>query len=221
MPERVKVQLSKAVRRVRLAGNTPPSQGGDAVINGDLDQLLEEAYRDGYGRATQEWSARLTEVLRSLDREAAELNQCRCSFMESLEKNVIDLGIAVAEKYILSERERGQYCITTVVRKMMEQLEHRGGRLTVALNPQDFAALDPQAKLDEEGAFETVRVVVDPEIPLAGCRLDTGLGRVVFSLEEQMEEIRQVLEEMEVPEYGGCGDELGSPETDAQPVGAG
>jgi len=41
-----------------------------------------------------------------------------------------------------------------------------------------------------------VRVVGDPSIPLAGCRLDRGLGQASFSVEEQMEEIRLILNEM-------------------------
>jgi flagellar biosynthesis/type III secretory pathway protein FliH len=189
-------------------------------MEGGMDRLLEEAYQDGYARATKEWGARLTEVLRSLDREAGKLSACRQEFIASLERSVVDLGIAVAEKFVLGERDRRNYCIAEIVKSVLGKLELKGGRLTVALNPADYDALDRQAQLDEEGVYESIRVVAEPEVPRAGCRLDTGLGRVAFSLEEQMAEIRNLLAGTEVSDESGRDDQLESSEADAQPVRA-
>ncbi|MHC4942916.1 MAG: FliH/SctL family protein [Planctomycetota bacterium] len=225
MSELLKIRLPKVLRRVHVPGSrgakARSAVGGMAPsMEGEMDRLLEEAYQDGYGRATKEWGARLTEVLRSLDREAGKLNACRQEFISSLERNVVDLGVAVAEKFVLSERDKRNYSIEAIVKSVLQKLELKGGRLTVALNPSDYEAMDREVKLDDEGIYESIRVVAEPEVPRAGCRLDTGLGRVAFSLEEQMEEIRQLLARTEVLDESGQDDEIESSEADAQPVRA-
>jgi len=51
--------------------------------------------------------------------------------------------------------------------------------------------------LNIDEATPSVRVVSDLTVPMAGCRLDRGLGQASFSLEEQMEQIRSMLMNME------------------------
>ncbi|MFH1999847.1 MAG: FliH/SctL family protein [Planctomycetota bacterium] len=205
MPDKLTVRLSGKLKRVSIPGARPApaaaaEQAETQAESADRDTLLKEAYQDGYNRAAREWASRLNEVLKSLDLEASRLNVCRQEFMVSLEKNVIDLGIAVAEKFLISERDRRLYSINAIVNDVIEKMDTKGSRLSIALNPDDWASFDEQAGVEAKELFQSIRIVADPTVPLAGCRLDTGLGRVAFSLEEQIEEIRHLLMEAEIPE---------------------
>lgn len=216
MSNAVKIRLPKIPKRVRVISPLPLLKEGGGAAGGPeglqgavcLDTLREESFRKGYARAAEEWSTRLSEVLASLDRESARLNECRREFLSSLEQSVVDLALAVAEKFLISERERGRYCIRAIVHSVLEKMEDGGGRLTIALNPKDLDELEEGGALAEADDLPTLKLVKDPSVPLAGCRVDTGLGQVAFSLEEQMEEIRKAISTMEVPENDGCDNQL-------------
>lgn len=212
MSRTIDVKLPAAPREVHVKG--APRKKNEPKAE-EMDALLQAAYHDGYRRATGEWTARLSEVLNSLDREAAGLTACRQEVMDTLEKNVIDLSLAVAEKFLFSEIERREYGITAIVNALMERLDGKGGRLTVALNPEDHEALDAEG-LTTADAFTSIRLMADGNVPPAGCRLDSPLGRVTFSLEEQMKEIRHMLAEMEVPENDGRDDEYQPAQADPE-----
>lgn len=206
MPKSLTLKLSGKLKRVFIPGIRPSAPASEdagqaPAVTADMETLLKEAYSDGYQCAAKEWASRFTEMLKILDLEASRLNACRQEFMGSLEKNVIELGVAVAEKFLISERERRIYSINTIVNDIIEKMETKGGRLTIALNPDDWASFDEQAGLDAKELFQSIRIEADPAVPQAGCRLDTSLGRVAFSLEEQIDEIRQLLAKMEVPTH--------------------
>lgn len=203
MSEALKLTFPRSLRRVYV--NRPPV----AVVPGqplelDLEAERKEAFDEGYQAAAREWSQRLTGMLTSLDSEAAQLNACRQEFVAAMEQSVVDLSLAVAEKFLISEREKRNYDIKAIVQSVLERLDDKGGRLTITLNPEDLARLGDDMDFPEAESFSSIRLTADPAVPVAGCRLDTSLGRVAFNLEEQMTEIRKMLTEVEVQEYDRC-----------------
>ena len=210
MSDTLSISLPRPLRAVRLKDvlssraesapePAPVKTGEDRALA--LDELRDTAFREGYAKAEGEWAARLSQILMTLEQESARLADCRRDFAEGFQESVVDLALAVAEKFLLSERERRNYAIETIVNDLIERTEHQGGnRLTIALNPGDLKALGDGAGIDPGAACPSVRFTADPTVPLAGCRLDRGLGRVAFSLEEQMDELRTLLATMESPE---------------------
>lgn len=214
MSEALKVRLPRVLKEVRVLGAVSPTYGSlpsldtaeTVDMDGELESAREEAFQHGYEKATSEWAARLDGVLLGLDKEAGLLSDCRKDFLESLEQSVVDLGIAVAEKFLISERERRRYSISTIVKTMLENVEDKGQKITIALNPADMEPISTEGVTVKDGPFKAIKLIGDPAVPLAGCRLESGMGSVAVSLEEQMKEIRRVLMEMEVPEDDGRGD---------------
>lgn len=203
MCEALRIRLPAAPAAVRVEGAPPlPEEPGGA---GDSDR--EAAFREGYAAATEEWRGRLAEALRRLDEAARNLEAAGRRYWEGLERNTVELGLAVAEKFLISERDRRRYAIPAMVRALLEGVEGTAGPVTVALNPGDLAVLDERAFLDAVAGAAVVKVAADPDLPPAACRIETRSGTVSMSLEERMEELRRLLAEMEVPEdEGGAGD---------------
>jgi flagellar biosynthesis/type III secretory pathway protein FliH len=214
LSEALKVRLPRVLKEVRVLGSVSPTYGSlpnlDAAetvdLDGELESAREEAFQHGYEKAASEWAARLDGVLLSLDKEASLLSDCRKEFLESLERSVVDLGIAVAEKFLISERERRRYSISAIVRTLLDKVEDKGQKITIALNPADMEPISTEGVTVKDGPFKAIKLVGDPAVPLAGCRLESGMGSVAVGLEEQMKEIRKLLMEMEVPEDDGRGD---------------
>jgi len=207
LPDLVHVRLAKPLKAVKVKGAVPGTDSPEIGGGGDGDDIrADAAYEQGYKAATKQWSERFSEVCRSLDNEAALMNTCRCEFLKALEKSVVDLGMAVAEKFLISGRERREYAIPAIVHSVLEKIDNKEGNLTIALNPVDLEALDEDVCLFEDASFKTVRITGDQTVPQAGCRLDTGLGSVAYDLEEQMKEIKRILSETEVPADETVGD---------------
>ena len=204
MCEPLKIRLPAAPAAVRVEGEGPsgpePAEGADPSAHG------EAAFREGYDAAAEEWKARFGEALRRLDEEAKRLESYRARYWESLERNAVELGLAVAEKFLISERERKRYAVPAMVRSLMEGLGEARGGVTVVLNPGDLETLggkDPLEEMEGTEGKPVVKLEADPSVPPAGCRIETRWGSVSMSLEQQMEELRKMLTHMEVPEDEG------------------
>jgi flagellar assembly protein FliH len=200
LSEALKITFPRPLRRV-FVKRPPVTAAANRSADVDIDAERKEAFDEGFQAASREWTARLSGILKSLDREAAQLNACRQDFVQSLEQSVVDLALAVAEKFLIGEREQRHYEIRAIFQSVIERLDDKGGRLNIALHPEDLERLGEDAEFPEAEAFSSIRLAADPSVPPAGCRVDTGLGRVAFNLEEQMAEIRKMLTESEVLEY--------------------
>ena len=214
MSEILRIKLPERLKGVRVRSVHGPGTGvlptfggaGPGAGETDFEDLHEAAFQEGFKAAASEWKSRLAHTLRRLDEEAVRLSECREVFFAQLEQSVVDLGLAVAEMVLISERERKRYSINAVVQSLLEKVDVKGGPITIALNPGDMGALSSEGVAVQDGKYASIRLKEDPEVPPAGCRLETGAGTVAVSLEGQMKEFRRLLTGMEVPEYDGRGD---------------
>lgn len=201
MPDQIKMRIQRALRDVRVVTPPVPKDTSSEQQNPSgfscLETIKEEARVQGYEQAKQEFMTRFSQMLMVLENEVKQMADTREEYYASLAENAMEIGMAVAEKFLISEREKRNYSITAIVNSVIEKMESKGGRLTIAVNPEDLEALGDGSGLNIDEATPSVKVMGDPSVPMAGCRLDRGLGQASFSLEEQMEQIRSMLAELE------------------------
>jgi flagellar biosynthesis/type III secretory pathway protein FliH len=214
LSETLHIKFPRELRRARIVAVTQPKgtaphrckDGNPGGLIEEIQAVQETAFKEGCAHAEAAWVARFSELFQGLEEEAARLCACRRAFEAAMEKNVVELGLAVAEKFLFGERERRAYSIKAIVRSVLERLDVGEAKLTIALHPKDLERLSEEGGLGQEAEFSNLRFVNDPDLPRAGCRIDTGFGHASFSLEEQMEEIRKLLKETEIPCHESSGD---------------
>jgi len=150
LPDTVKITIPKVLRNVRIAGgaclepqpaNATEQAGADSVGFSCLDTFKQQAFSEGYEQGVQEWSARFSQALMALENEATRLAEAKLDFMNSIHEGAVELALTIADKFLISEKEKKNYSITAIVNSVLEKIDHKGGRLTIALNPEDVEAL--------------------------------------------------------------------------------
>ncbi|KKM12341.1 hypothetical protein SY88_04110 [Clostridiales bacterium PH28_bin88] len=160
--------------------------------------LREAARRAGYdeGRLAG-WDEGLRQA-QSLKDEAGQVLESarleRAATLEGLEKEIVGLALAVAEKVVRRQVSVEQDIVLDIAR---EALRRAVDSHNVFLRVHPSLADMLQGKRDElernlvEGA--SLQVVADSGISPGGCRVETEMGDVHATLEEQLGEIRDAL----------------------------
>jgi flagellar assembly protein FliH len=111
-------------------------------------------------------------------------------FLRSLEREVLDLSLAIAEKVIEHEARSDRTIVLGVIRGALE--EARGATIVeVRLNPEDFDLVATRwQEVAPESLLERGQLVADDRIQQGGCVIETQTGRVDAQLASKLERLR-------------------------------
>jgi len=152
----------------------------------------DRGFREGVAFQKEE-TAPVAEELARLVREIGGLKQ---RIFSASEKEMLRLVLAVAEKVIHREASLQADVILHVLRNAMRSVVDREG-MKIRLNPRDFRHI-MEVKQDFLQSIDGVRNVLfeeDAGIGPGGAMIETSFGEVDARLEQQIEEIRNALEE--------------------------
>ncbi|MBX7257132.1 MAG: hypothetical protein K1Y02_12285 [Candidatus Hydrogenedentes bacterium] len=178
-----------------------PEMTAAAIIqqaNEEADSIRQAAYEEGVQQGLAAASVQFQEsvagVLDALQAISGDLRQTRESFLDSLETQVIQLVGAITHRILAREAHIDLEVVRNTVRAALEHLVNRE-RVTIRLNPRDFAAMREQsidlgAHLD--GLTDLV-ISPDERVAPGGCMLETETMSVDARLDEQL---RRILDAM-------------------------
>ncbi len=182
-----------------LPGTAPISDEEDA---NDIDdgvgvaETLRKEMQAEHSAATAAVEQRLRqELAEELKRERQRIGQSILQFEQSrkeyfvrVEREVVQLSLAIAAKILHRESQVDPLLITALVRVAVDQLKE-GTVACIRVRPEDASLWT------ETFAFEiakgTVGVVQDAALSPKDCILDTPLGSVNLSLDVQLKEVER------------------------------
>lgn len=192
--------LAKAEAEARrlLADAAREAEALVTSARAEAGALREAARRAGYDEGRLAGRAEAERQAQSLKDEACQVlesaRQERAAMLEGLEKEIVGLALAVAEKVIRRQVSVEQEIVLDIAR---EALRRAVDSHNVFLHAHPSLAGMLQEKRDElernlvEGA--SLQVVADSGISPGGCRVETEMGDVHATIEEQLAEIRDAL----------------------------
>lgn len=146
---------------------------------------FERGYQSGLRSAHQEQEATLLQLV-TLTRNAIEDAD---EFTRALERQVVDLSLAVAEKIVERELRSDPALVVDVVREALDEV--RGvTSASVRVNPEDHALVAPQwERFVHRPLADRAHLVADERVERGGCLIETQMGVIDAQLSSKLSEI--------------------------------
>ena len=127
----------------------------------------------------------------------AAMKEAREVFLESLEGQVVELAVLIAERVLEREASTDRELLQRTVRRALAKIADRQ-KLRVQVHPDDAAAMREHriTLLEEFDGAEEIEVEVNEAVTLGGCIVESELMQVDARLETLL---ANVLEELKDP----------------------
>jgi flagellar assembly protein FliH len=157
-------------------------------FNDGLEKGISEGEKAGFERTAQ----KLEPVLNSLRQALLQLNNLRQDTVQKLEKEVVELALAIARKVICREIEVDKEVVVWVARQALTKVED-SGKITIKLNPSDLQFInETKYRLSEMiGNIDNVKLESEDTIHSGGCVVETDLGDIDARIEHQLQAVEE------------------------------
>ncbi len=164
-------------------------------------EVLAEAKSRGYAEGLAQAETELQQKCSELESLVAAINEKQNTFFMRMEREVIELAIAIAAKVVEREVEAHPEIVVEQVRRCVRRL-HERERLCVRVNPSDVEtvrAAKAELMAGHDG-LHRMDVVDDRRVAKGGCVVESQSGILDARLDRQLKEVGRVL--LEASENG-------------------
>jgi flagellar biosynthesis/type III secretory pathway protein FliH len=177
------------------------SHAADPATIGDKDartiaEIEEKYYQRGFAAGEkagfQSRTQEVETVLRSLQQALSQLQGLHKEIYHAVEKEIVDLALAVARKVVCQEVKTNKEVVLEIVQAALSRVEVPG-EITIKLNPADLQFIrETNIQLtDFFPHLDHVKFEAEASISNGGCIIETNLGEIDARIEKQF----QVVEE--------------------------
>ena len=151
----------------------------------------EQGERDGRDAAKKQFES----VLQSLRQMLAELESLRRRESRNLEKELVELALAVARKVVGREVTVRPDTVAHLLHEAIGHLEH-AGTLTIRLNPADLERLSDVSSQVLSGLNDPgrVRFEADASLSVGGCFIESEAGEMDVRVEQRLRAIEDAFQ---------------------------
>ena len=205
-PENVRVcmPLEDKFQRVRYEDGEsnciPLASEKSSSADGFDAQAYQDGFNDGLEKGTDEGektgfeqaAKKLEPLLSSLQQGLLQLKNLRQDTYQKLEKEVVELALAIARKVICREIEVDKEVVVGVAREALTKIEDPG-KITIKLNPSDLQFIsETKYQLSEMiGNIDNVKLESEDSIQSGGCLVETDLGEIDARIEHQLQAVEE------------------------------
>jgi len=157
-----------------------------------FNEGLEKGISEGEKTGSERTAQKLEPVLDSLRQALLQLKNLRQDTYQRLEKEVVELALAIARKVICREIEVDKEVVVWVAREALAKIEDPG-KITIKLNPSDFQFInETKYQLSEMiGNIDNVKLESEDSIQSGGCLVETDLGEIDARIEHQLQAVEE------------------------------
>jgi flagellar assembly protein FliH len=206
---RVCMPLEEKFRRTRyVEGDSScfPQNGGNESGSGRRSsaadrfdvQAYQEGFNDGLEKGTAEGqeagfnlaTEKLAPVLSGLQQGLQQISNLRRETYQEIEKEVVELALAIARKVICREIEVDKEVVACVAREALANVEDPG-QIKIKMNPSDLQFInETKYQLSELiGNIDNVTLEAEENIQSGGCIIETNLGEIDARIEKQLQAV--------------------------------
>ena len=167
-------------------------------------QLSDNAYQRGFadgrkkGMADAEikWTSlerqKIEPLLINLQEMLNQLKNIRKETCQEIEKEVVELALAIARQVICREVTLNQDIVACVAREALAKVEDPG-RVKIKMNPSDleFIKKTKSQLNDLLQNIDNVTLEAEEQIQCGGCIIETDLGEIDARIERQLQAVEE------------------------------
>jgi len=181
-----------------LTGTTPQARGEDleqaAYCRGFSDGE-KKGYEQGEHAGRESVQSQLDSLLQSVRQMLAELEGFRRQEVRTLEKELVELTLAIARKVVGREVAAHPDIVADLLRDAVRRLEYAGA-LKIRMNPDDLERLSdvlPQL-LKDLGDPGRVTFEADAGLSVGGCFIEGEAGDIDARIERRFHIVEEALQ---------------------------
>ena len=178
---------------------TEPAKGASSAGRFDVDAYQKgfndglekgslDGERTGFERATQ----KLAPLLDSLRDALLQLKNLRAETFCQLEKEVVELALAIARKVVCREIKTDREVVMYVAREALSKIDEPG-KIKIKMSPQDLQFINETSyKITNIiGNFDNVSLEAAENIQSGGCIIETDLGEIDAQIQNQVQAVEE------------------------------
>ncbi len=189
--------------------DTTSQADGDKVCRFRKDsistaQLNEQAYQRGFADGWEKsriegennWheqtEKKIEPLLTSLQNMLYQLNSLRKATYQEIEKEVVELALAIARQVICQEITIDKEIVVCVAREALAQVEDPG-KIKIKMNPSDLQFIrETRTQLSNMiENIDHIALEAAENIQSGGCIIETDLGEIDARIEKQLQAVEE------------------------------
>jgi flagellar assembly protein FliH len=153
-----------------------------------------EGHADGLSAGLEEGRAQLAAALGALEAAHAEVLALREATAEAVERDAVELAVALAEKIVAGTLDAEPERVLDVVRGALRRLSERR-RVTVLVHPDDLELVRSASErlAAELGGIEHCEVQAERRLSRGGVVVRTDEGQIDATIETQLARARELV----------------------------
>jgi len=155
-------------------------------------QKVEQAYQKGFEEGMAKGLAKVNEEIERLNSLLKQISEEKAQLYKDVEREVVELSIAIAERVVGAISERDRERILDIVKRAIGSLSDKS-EVTIYISIEDEPVLLEAKDRILQGIEGKFKIVADPNIPKGGCIVQGKTGRIDALLSTQLEEVRKRL----------------------------
>ncbi|MCD6298804.1 MAG: hypothetical protein J7M30_16800 [Deltaproteobacteria bacterium] len=162
--------------------------------------IEEEAYEKGFAQGEKDGlelgEKKGIKVIENIESILNELIRLKNEIPKQYEKEILDLTFAIAKKIIHREIATDESAIKDTILNALSFAVEKS-KVILGVNPEDFDYVEKLRTqfFAEVKDLKSISIISDPSITRGGCFLETPYGDIDASVETQLEEVYQSIEE--------------------------
>jgi flagellar biosynthesis/type III secretory pathway protein FliH len=194
-------KTADAAMNCRQAESNPPTDRTAGAAR-SLPDVEAEAYLKGYRRGEksglEEAGQRIEAALSALSEAVRELRRLEEKRRCGMDKEIIELALAVARKVIGHEVSEHREILQHIIREALSRVDEQK-EIVVKVHPDDFAMIEHQSDTLFNLSERAIRFQPDPAVSGGGCLIETECGDIDARIDRQLAVIEEALRSDGVP----------------------
>ena len=177
-------------QEVSSAGTSETSASRASELQSREESARAAGQREGEARARFNFDREIQDCRKSVADAIAQFAHQRSDYFLAVEREVVQLALAIARKILQREAQLDPLLLAGMVRVALDHI-HEASKVTVRVHPAQ--ASDFRIFFAQQIPENPPEVLEDPSLDLAGCVLETSLGKTEIGPEIQIKEIERGL----------------------------
>jgi len=158
------------------------------------EQARAEGYAQGRAQGHEDGAAEIAAAARSLGEALAAVHEQRALVAEAVERDAIELALALAAKILAGSLQARRELVVEVVQGALRRLSERR-RITVLVNPADLDTVRAAiGEITAQGSgVELCDLQSEARVGVGSAIVRTSEGEVDASVQTQLERAREVV----------------------------
>lgn len=178
---------------------TKPSKSASSTGGFDIE-AYEKGFNDGLVKGSVDGektgfecaSKKLEPLLDSLRDALLQLKNIRTETFHRIERDVVELALAIARKVICREIEMDREVVLCVAREALARIDDPG-QIRIKMSPEDLQFINENSGnlSDMLGNIDNVFLEAEENIQSGGCNIETNSGEIDARIENQIQAVEE------------------------------